>query len=345
MSTSQIENGVRNDAKPVEQLFQMATGHMATTCTWIAAELHIADLIGNTVKPVAELARAARVNEDALYRILRALSSGGIFTEAEPRAFANTPASELMRSDAEGSIRDLVVWMSSPLHLRVFAEAMHAVRTGENAFKKATGLEAFDYFEKHPDTAEVFNTAMTNLSAMVVPAALEAYDFSGLGTLADIAGGHGMVLTSILSKHGDLRGILFDLPHVVPGAKARVESLGLTSRCDVTSGDFFKAVPAADNYIMKHIIHDWDDAQAIQILKNCAAAMRGKGKVILLESVIKPGNEPAFGKWVDLEMLFLPGGRERTEQEFGALFSQSGLRLSRIVETKSPLSIVEAVKL
>jgi len=329
---------------PNEQIMQVATSYIASACLCIAAQLKVADLLAGGPKPLFELARDTRTNEDALYRVLRAIASVGVFTETAPRTFANTPASETLRSGAPGSLRDLAIWISDPFHLQVHAALMHSVKTGEPAVKKVTGMDAFDYFAKDKAEGDGFNAAMTNLSAMVIPAVLEVYDFSGFGTLADIAGGHGFVLTSILQKHSDIKGILFEVPHVVPGAKARIESLGLGSRCQIVEGDFFKSVPPADNYVMKHVIHDWEDARAIAILRNCAHSMRGKGKVILIESVLAAGNEPHFAKWIDIEMLAFPGGRERTEKEFADLFSKSGLKLSRVVPTKSPLSVVEGIK-
>jgi O-methyltransferase domain len=329
---------------PSEQLMQLATAYKASACVNIVAQLKIADLIGGEARPVAELAREAQGNEDALYRVLRALASTGVFMEARPRAFAHTPASELLRSGTRDSMRDMVLWIADPFHFRVYSELMHAVRTGGTVVKKVTGHDCFEYFEQDRAEGDVFNAAMTIFSAMIIPAVLEVYDFSGLGTLADVAGGHGFVLTSILQKHAELRGILFDLPHVVSGAKGRIESLGLAGRCEMVAGDFFQAVPSADSYVMKNIVHDWEDARAIAILKNCARAMRSKGKVILIEMVLAPGNEPHFGKWLDLEMMLLPGGRERSEADFAALFEEAGLRLSRIVPTKSPACVIEAIK-
>jgi hypothetical protein len=187
---------------------------------------------------------------------------------------------------------------------------------------------------------------MTDFSAVMIPAALEAYDFSYLNgkTLVDIAGGHGKVLTEILVKHPEIRGKLFDLDHVVSGATPKIEALGLTARCSTCSGDFFKEVPSGDAYVMKNIIHDWDDAKATTILKNIHKASPGDARVILFEGVITAGNAPSLGKWIDLEMLLLPGGKERTEEEYRALFAGAGFRVTRVVETKSPLCVIEAVK-
>jgi O-methyltransferase len=202
----------------------------------------------------------------------------------------------------------------------------------------------FEYLAREPELATIFNDAMSGLSDIAIAAALEAYDFGGIDLLVDVAGGHGAVLCAILASYPQMRGVLFDLPHVVSGAGPRVEAAGVQDRLRAEHGDFFKAVPAGgDAYVMKHIIHDWDDERALAILKNIRTAMGDKrGRVILLESVLPAGNTPAFGKVVDLEMLVMPGGRERTEQEFRALFARARFELVRIVPTASPLSVIEA---
>jgi hypothetical protein len=205
-------------------------------------------------------------------------------------------------------------------------------------------MPVFEYFPTDKESNDEFNDAMTSFSSLVIPAVLETYDFSGLGTLCDVAGGHGVVLTSILEKHKGLNGILFDLDHVLAGGRDRIQRVGLASRCQAISGDFFKQVPAADSYVMKHIIHDWDDERSILILQNIRKAMRGEGKVILIESVIPAGNEPHLGKWIDLEMLALPGGKERTEQEYRELFARAGFKMTRVVPNNSPMWVIEAVK-
>ncbi len=332
-------------ANPHAQLMQFATGYMAPACLYAVATLGIADLISAGPKPAAELARACNVQEGALYRVLRALASIGVFRETSPKAFANTPASELLRKDFPGSMRDTILFLSDPLHFRVFGELTHSVETGGTAFTKVTGLTSSEFFAQNSDENRAFNAAMTSISVNFVRGVLQGYDFGESGTLADIGGGHGMALAMILQKHPGLRGIVFDLPHVVEGAKSTIAQAGLESRCEIAGGDFFEHVPPADNYVMKSIIHDWDDEHAIKILRNCAAAMRGKnGKVVLIELVIHPGNEPELGKWIDLEMLAIASGRERTESEYAELFEKAGLRLARIVRTQAPASVVEAVK-
>lgn len=329
----------------VSEIMQLATGCMPTACLYAAAKLKIADLLASGPKAVADLAATCGVKEDALYRVLRALASVKVFRETTPRTFANTPISDQIRSDVAGSARDMVIFIANPLHLRVFGELMHSIETGETAFRKVTGLDSFEFFRQNTEENREFNAAMTSITTGFIGPALAAYDFGETGTLADIGGGHGFLLTAILGKHPGLRGIVFDLPHVVEGAKPRIESLGLASRCEVAAGDFFQGVPRADSYVLKSIIHDWDEPRAVTILKNCATAMRGSsGKVILLEFVIDPGNEPSMGKWIDLEMLTMAGGRERTETEYAELFARAGLRLARVVRTASPQCVIEAVK-
>jgi hypothetical protein len=329
---------------PGARLFQALQGYKASAGLHIATRLGIADLLAGGPKPVSELARASATNENALYRLLRALASMGAFSEVAPGSFANTPVSELLRRDAPGSMRDAVLWIADPFHFRLYAEFLHSIRTGETTIRKMTGHGAFEYFDNDPALGAVFHSAMTAISAMALPAVLEAYDFGDSGTLCDVAGGHGLLLTGILRKHAGLRGILFDLPGVVEGARPRIDSLGLASRCEVVGGDFFGSVPAADRYVLKNIIHDWDDEHAARILDNCRRAMHGDGRIVLLEQVIAPGDVPQPAKWLDLDMLALAGGRERTAAEFGELVGQAGLRLARIVPTRSPYCVIEAVK-
>ena len=326
-----------------EHVLRIATGYMASTALYVATRLQVADKLSAGPRSASELAGATGVNEDALYRMLRALASVGVFEEVAPRQFANTDASKTLIPGIAGSAYDMALWIADPFHLRVYAEAMHSVRTGESAVEKAVGIPVFEYFPRNPELSEIFNNAMTSFSAAVIPAALEAFDFSGIGTLVDVAGGHGHVLTSILQRYPGMRGVLFDLDHVIAGAVPRIRQLGLEDRCAATSGDFFKAVPeGGDAYIMKHIIHDWDDERAITILRNIRNAMKPGGRVILLDSVLAPGNGPDFGKLIDIEMMLLPGGRERTEAEFRSLFERAGFTLTRIVPTQSPLSVIEA---
>jgi len=335
-------------AAPAEQaasqhVFQIATGYISSAALYVAAKLKIADKLAGGPRSADDLAREANANADVLYRILRTLSSVGIFEERPNGQFANNAASDTMRSGVQGSVHDMAIWLSDPFHFRAYAEMLHAVMTGQPSVEKATGVPVFEYFGKDRELSEVFNNAMTMFSAFVIPAALDVYDFTGIGTIVDVAGGHGHVLTSILHRYPSMRGILFDLDHVIAGAIPRIRELGLHGRCETVTGDFFKAVPAGgDAYIMKHIIHDWDDDRSLTILRNIRAAMKPGARVILLDSVLQPANTPDFGKLIDLEMVVMTGGRERTEEEFRGLFDRAGFTLTRVIPTKSPLSVIEA---
>ncbi len=331
---------------PAQQVLQVATGYMASSALYAAITLNVADHLVPGPKTMAELAKATGANEDALYRVLRLLASLGIFDEIAPRKFALTPASELLRKDVPGSLRGMAVFLPDPFHYKVYGDIMHSMMTGQPAGDKAVGMPVFEYLAKNPDYSQVFNDAMTAMSAPVAGAAIEAYDFSAIGTLVDVAGGHGEVLMSILKANPKVRGILADIGHVVDGAKPRIASAGLADRMQAVACDFFQAVPeGGDAYIMKHIIHDWDDERALVILKNIGKAMGDKkGKVILLESVIPAGSTPDLGKFIDIEMLLLPGGRERTADEFRSLFERAGFTMTEVVPMKSPLSVIEAVR-
>jgi hypothetical protein len=236
--------------------------------------------------------------------------------------------------------------VSDPTHFRIYANVMHTMTTGRPATEHTWGMPPFEYLAKNPAYAQVFNDAMTSFSASIGSAAIEAYDFGGIGTLVDVAGGHGEILSLILKAHPHMRGIVCDLRHVVEGATPRIKEAALSDRMQAIPCDFFDSVPAGgDAYIMKHILHDWYDDKASAILRNIAKAMGPKkGKVILLESVISPGNTPDLGKFIDIEMMLFPGGKERSEAEFRALFAGAGFTLTRVVPTRSPVCVIEAVR-
>jgi len=341
-----VPDPIPSGPQPAEILLQVATGHFVASALYGVLSAGIPDLLKSGSKSVAELSVLAGLHEGALYRVMRALSAAGLFRENPARTFSLTPVSEPLCRDAQNSMRQMALWLTLPFHFEVYGEMCHSLRTGETVAEKLYGLPCFDYLAQNKEISDVFNDAMTEFSASVIPAVLGAYDFSWLSakTLVDIAGGHGKVLTEILQKNPGARGILFDLEHVVKGALPRIESQGLSSRCAVAHGDFFQAVPLGDAYIMKNIIHDWDDAHALAILKNIHAAATSDARLLLIEAVMAPGNEPHFAKVVDLEMLLLPGGAERTEDEYRELLALGGFRLTRVIKTGSPLDLIEAVR-
>jgi ubiquinone/menaquinone biosynthesis C-methylase UbiE len=331
---------------PEAVLTQMLAAPLITQALRVVAELGVADLLAGGARAVEELAAETGAHAPSLYRFMRALASCGVFAETGERRFELTPVAELLRSDAEGSMRDLAVFMGADWHWRVWGDAPYSARTGRVAWEHVHGKEVFPYFAEHEEEARVFDGAMTSLSKMVAKAVVEAYDFSSTGKLADIAGGHGSLLAAILRANSHLKGLLFDVPQVIADAQRHVEAEGVARRCELASGDFFESVPAgADAYLMKHIIHDWDDARAHTILRNCHRAMPADGKLLLVEMVVPAGNEPHFAKIQDLEMMLSPGGLERTEGEFRALFTAAGFELTRIIPIASPMSVIEGVKL
>lgn len=341
MSSSTRTPVVRPTPEAVQQAFQLMTGHLVASAVNIAARLSLSDRLAERPRTAEDLAQETGTNPDALYRLMRALSGLGVYEEQADRTFTLTPVGAALR---EGPVRNMALWIAGEFNFRVYANAMHSVKHGESAVPVTSGVGGpFDVFAKDPELSQIFNNAMTGFSAFVVPAVLEAYDFSGVNTLVDVAGGHGALLSAILKQYPSMKGIVMDLGHVVAGAGPYIASQGLSDRAGAVAGDFFTAVPAGgDAYILKHIIHDWYDDKASQILGSIRKVLPKDGRVILIESVIPPGNEPGMGKILDLEMLVMAGGKERTEQEFRELFDRSGFTLARIVPTKSPLSVLEA---
>jgi hypothetical protein len=340
----QLQTAERPEPPPQATIMHLSMGAMVTQAIYVATKLSIADILADGQKHVDQISHEADAHSPSLYRVMRTLSSLGIFNETQPRTFANTPLSEVLRADVPGSMRNSMIFMGEPWHFNVWGNMLHSARTGGTAWKETYGEEVFDWIAKQPEASEIFNGCMSELSAGAAPAIVDGYDFSGIDTLADIAGGHGYLLSQILKANPNMKGILFDMEHVISGAAEMLRSFGVEDRVETVSGDFFAEVPAADAYIMKHIIHDWDDERSIKILKTIHQAMKGDGKVLLAEMVIPEGNEPHPGKMLDLEMLTSPGGLERTADEYARLFEQSGFKLNRIVPTKSPFSVIEGLK-
>jgi hypothetical protein len=345
MASTRLDPIAQPQGLPVERLFQAASGYMISAALSVAAKLKIADLLADGPRSVADLAEATKSNEDGLYRVLRALVSAGFFTAPGPRTFALSPEVELLRSDVPGSIRPMVLWMANALHFEVWSEMSYSVETGKPAIDMLYGKPCFEALGGLPEVAREFNDAMTCFSGSLAPALLEAYDFTGTHTLMDVAGGHGYVLCEVLSRYPEMRGILFDMPGVVDGARSRIESLNLDGRCQTAAGDFFTEIPAgADAYYMQHIIHDWDDEPALTILRNCRQALDShrNGTLLVMDNVIPETPQPHYGKLLDLEMMLMPGGRERTETEFHRLFAEAGFEIARIVPTRGSHSLIVA---
>jgi hypothetical protein len=324
---------------------QIAEGYELSACLQVAAKLKIADLLAKGARDVESLAKDTGTNADALYRVLRALVSVGIFAESQPRMIALSPAASLLRTDVPGSLRGPILWNTHPFLMQLCADLLHSVQTGQPAVEHLHGKPCFEYVASTPELAFAFNEGMTAISAMLAPAVLEAYDFSGVDTLMDVAGGHGYFICAALKKYPHLKGVLFDLPSVVEGAKCSICELRLDDRCTPVAGNFFEKIPVgADAYFMQHIIHDWNDEPALKILGNVKHALQGRkdGRLIIVDFVLPDDSQPHPGKLLDLLMLLAPGGRERTEREWHALLEKSGFVITRIVQTKAAASVIEA---
>jgi hypothetical protein len=325
-------------------MMQMLSARWVSSALSVAAQLGIADDLAAGPKRVEDVARGVGAQPGPMRRLLRALASVGVFAEDEQGRFANTPLSETLRA-VPGSARGMAMLFGEKSMALAWAELLHSIVTGQTAFEKVHGQPVFEYLDRHEDVARVFNEAMTSRSAMEAAAVTGAFDFSSAERLVDVAGGHGLLLATVLAKNPSQRGVLFDLPKVVAGAAPALERAGVASRCEVVGGNFFEGVPrGADGYILKHILHDWDDESSVRILRNIHAAANSQTRLIVIECVIAPGNAPHFGKLLDLQMLVVAGGRERTRAEWEALLAAGGFSLVRVVDTLGPLSVLEATR-
>lgn len=328
---------------PHRAMLGLIIGHWVARLVQVAATLNLADHLKGGPQTAEQLARAAGVRAPELYRILRALASVGVFAETKAGKFKLTPLAATLQTGAPGSMRTSATLLNADWQWDAWQHLLSSLKTGEVPFEKAHGMPVFEYLEKHPDDLKVFHDATTGLTN---PAIAEAYNFSKYKTLVDVGGGHGALLAAILKKHAKLNGTLFDQPSVIAGARdgRHATDKSISKRFEMEAGSFFDAVPkGADVYTLKYILHDWNDERSVQILKTVRAAMTDKSRLLVIDSVIPPGNEPGYVKLLDIEMLII-GGRERTKADFAAIFREAGLKLTRVIATKSPLSIVESVR-
>ena len=325
------------------QMLQIVGGFWISRAVHVIAKLGIADLLKTGPKTAEELASATKMHAPSLFRVLRALASVGVLNATEDGRFSQTPVSETLVTDAPGSLRWFAVSELGQEHYPAWGNLMHGVKTGEIAFDNFFGVDVWKYFQQNPEDAAVFNDSMSGMTAAANEAIKSAYDFSGFETVIDIGGGHGGLITEILKNNPEVKGVLFDAPTVIDGARPKLEAAGVADRCETVAGDFFKSVPGGgDAYILKWIIHDWNDDKAIAILKNCRNQIDRTGKLILVDCVVPEGNEPHFSKFIDLNMMVMTGGRERTEKEFAQLLAAADFKLLRVIHTDLPTSIVEA---
>ena len=324
-------------------MFQLLNGMFITGVIACVARLGIPDLVEHGSKSADELAAQIGADPRALYRLMRATASVGVLSEGPDGKFSETPLSAVLRSNANPSLRAFAIMHGLDWHGLSWSNLDYCVRTGKPALDKIYGMPIFQFLEQRPEDGKLFNQAMSDLSTIDSPAAADAYAFGEIHSIVDVGGGHGLLLATIMARNPHLKGTLFDMPHVVEGAR-NGPLKPFMDRCTLASGDMFSSVPAgADAYIMKHIIHDWPDDVCIKILKACRKAVNPGGKLLVVDNVILPGNDFAPGKFLDIQMLIFPGGGERTEKQFRELFAASGWQLSRIITTAVPESIVEGI--
>jgi hypothetical protein len=327
------------------RLLSMSHGLIIQQALYAAAKLGVADLLQNGPQISSVLARDLEVNEPALCRILRLLASQSVFEETSPRTFANTELSQCLRSSVPGSVRSIIIFRGSELFFGPFAEILYSVRTGKSARTEVFGMDGWEYLKQHPELARMFDDAMTDMSALIAPMVANAYDFGRWGSIMDVGGGNGILLASILRAHPEARGVLADLPHVLERAQQHGFLGGeLQARCAMHPCDFFREVPSGCRaYVMKSVIHDWDDEHAEEILANCRRAVPADGALLLVEWTLHEGNLYSAGKLFDVVMLVMTGGKERTAEEYRRLLARAGFRLNQVILSSSDFSIIEAL--
>jgi hypothetical protein len=324
------------------ELMRLVLGFQASQAIHVAVRLGIADLLKEGPRNAQELGPQVEADAGALYRLLRTLAALGVFYEDDQKKFTLTPMGECLRSDAETPIGPMADYIGRPHHWSAWGSLLNSVKTGQSAFKHLHGMTSWQYFQENPEVGEVFDRAMSGNSRSDATAIVTAYDFSPFRKIIDIAGGQGVLLAGILTAHQGARGTLFDRPDVIARASAFDEA-GVSDRVNVVGGNFFEAVPAGgDAYLLKLILHDWDDEGSLAILGMIRSAIEPYGKLIVFERVVEPPNEGAATKLSDLNMMVSPGGIERTAQEFADIFHATGFRLRRIIATMSRLSVIEA---
>ena len=326
------------------RLIQMGIGYWVSRIVYAAAKLGLADHLAGGPKSAAELAGPTQTHAPSLHRLMRALAGLGVLSEDDHHRFGLTTLGEALKTGAPGSARSTILALAGEWWWRGWEQFDHSLATGTTGMEKAFGMSVFEYLASHPEDASHFNEAMIGFHGDEPPAVAAAIDFSTFSTVVDVGGGTGNLLATILGRHPGVRGMLCELPHVVDAARAQFDARGVGQRVTVESIDFFKRVPpGGDAYLLSHVLHDWTEAQCFTILGHCRTAMGASGRLLIVETVLPAGNTPHPGKLLDIAMLVMPGGQERTEEEFGALLCKAGFRLTRVVSTPSAVSVVEAI--
>jgi hypothetical protein len=328
---------------PTMELRRLVNGYQVTQAIHVAATLGIADLLAEGPRAADELAAATDAHAPSLHRVLRALASVGVLHEGDDGRFALTEVGDCLRSDSPEPVGGWAAYVGLPSTFSAWSRLLHTVRTGENAFRAVHGTDVWDYRARHPDDGAIFDRAMTDITRRANRHLLDVYDFSGFGSVVDVGGGHGALVAALLAAHPGMRGAVFDLPHVVADAGPALEAAGVAERCEVVGGSFFDdALPAgADVYLLKAILHDWEDDDAVRILRACRKAIPPHGVLVIVERELGAANESPDAKFSDLNMMVGPGGRERTRDEFAALLAAGGFELRRTMPSAIAVSVFE----
>ena len=325
-------------------ILEMVQRFYVTRAIGVAADLNLAEHLKKTERSISELAKVTNTHEESLYRLMRMLSSQGIFKEKKNRLFINNRLSNILL-DQQNSMRHMIIHQVNGINWKMFEDLDYVVKTGNNAAQKVLGMDVFEYLEQNPDKNKIYNHAMTNSSLMLSYAILSEYNFSKVKSIIDIGGGQGILLAIILHKYKTIRGKIFDLPHVVEGVTGISKQYNVSDRLETISGNFFETIPVgADMYFLKSIIHNLSDEQCIKLLNDIKVILPEKGKILIIEPVIENNNKYSFAKLYDIQMLVgRDGGKERTKEEFKEIIKKSDLKLNRIIQTAAPFSIIEIV--
>jgi hypothetical protein len=326
------------------EMLRLVNGYQITQAIYVAVQLGVADHLREGSRDSDELARLSGAHPGALYRLLRALAAAGVLHESGERKFSLTPIGDCLRSDSPTPLGPWAAFVGRPYMWQAWGHLLHSIRTGDNAFIDLNGKSVWQYRVEHPEEAMIFDRAMTALSRGTVEAILQTCDFSKDRLAVDIGGGQGRTIAGILTANPSLRGILFDQPHVVAEAAPVLRAAGVENRCKIVGGSFFESIPeGADVYTMRVVLHDWDDEEALAILKTCRRATGRGSRLLIIERVIAAPNQGLMGKLSDLNMLVSPGGRERTRDEFSRLCKAAGFELTNVTAAGPALSVIEAL--
>jgi SAM-dependent methyltransferase len=340
----------KRPSSPQAEMRSLIAGYWVSRLIYVAARLGLADLLKGGPRTAAELAERAGVNATALYRMMRTLASYGVFTEGKGGRFKLTPLGTTLRSDVPASMHGFALFLIGSPVWNAWEDLEYAVKTGLLPFDHLFGMPFYNYLEQHPENLKIFGEAMTSLSGTENPECARVFrpvrQRAAIRTVVDVAGGFGSLLALLLKQNPKLKGVLFDMPPVIARARQdrHLTATGLAGRCTFAGGDMFESVPrGGDAYVLKYILHNWDDDHCVKLLTNCREAMNPGGRILVADAVVPPAETPDWGKLLDIQMMVVVPGKERTKAEFAALFKRAGFRLTRIIPTRCPLSVVEGM--